>query len=212
MLQGKEIKVLPKVDAQKYGYRNFYTDESLTKNYMSKTETTPHAELVGKVFKVVSYTPHKHLGTTKYKLKLENDKISLYYNYNPKFVSDFPFEVIGGLTYPEGYFCEQAVQKPSEPGKSKEYEFAFVNGVKLNYFVKDAFEFMIFTINSPTKLTLAKDAEIKGVTLTFDNGEIIDLPEQTIKHAPNGAGGTALTAIFGFIAEKNDKEIAILKK
>lgn len=116
LLAGREIRVKELSESlQKYGYDGFYKDENLKRkfaccqNYKSKYNV-----LVNKVFKVTSFQEYKSIGTNKFKLKLENPETGIiYYDYQPEYEHSFPFEVIGGLIYPDGFFCKH-INKTSD--------------------------------------------------------------------------------------------------
>jgi hypothetical protein len=200
LLTGRELKVLPKeTNLHQYGYKNFYTDEKLKKVYKEKKYATPYDELVGKIFKMISFEPYRSAnGTLKFKIKIENPETGpLFYDYDPKFTSGFPFEVIGGLVYPEGFFCDLAVEKKSEDDKRK-YEFPFIDGVRISFYRKQEFEILLLTINSPVSASIGKDVIIRGVVLTFDNGKTVEFPDEILNVSSNGLGSTILNTIIGF--------------
>jgi len=213
LLEGKELKVSPLSEPlQKYGYRGFYTDDKLKKVYKEKSNVTPYEKLQGKTFKFVSYEAYKDFGTPKYKLKIDNTETgALYFEYDPRYSNKFPFEVIGGITFPSGYFCEKAVEKKTEGDKSRKYDLPVADGITLSYFRDESFKFMFLTINTPSDIALAKDAIARGVTLTFDNGKTIDMPDEQLKFATGPTGKTVLSALIGFIIYKNEAEIELLK-
>lgn len=160
----------------------------------------------------MSYEPYKAAGgTTLYKLKIDNAETgAIFYSYNPKFRAIFPFEVVGGLTFPAGYYCTLAVEKESRT-ENRNYEFPYIDGLKLNYYRDEtSFQYLILTINSPLEGTIGKDLILRGVILTFENGKTIELADQKLSHSPNGAGGTAITAIIGVLGD-NKEHMELLK-
>ncbi len=208
LLEGKELKVKPlEKSGQKYGYREFYTDSDLKKVYKKDGFNTKYSALSDKVFKVVSYEPfNSHVGT-KYKLKIENpDTGILYYKYDPKFSVIFPFEVIGGLTYPDGFFCNQ-IKEESPVGDAKRYQFKFADGVQIIQ-LKDEENNIYANINLPVNSKIAYNVMLTGAVLELENGQSINLPSQKISHEDNGAGGTVINALITLSNEHTD----LLKK
>ena len=110
LLVGKELKVLEKSESsQEYGYDGFYRDSSLKKKYACcQRNNSKYKELVNKVFKVISYEPYTtSMGIKKFKLHIENAETGLiYFDYSSEYEHLFPFEVLGGLKFPDGYLCK----------------------------------------------------------------------------------------------------------
>ena len=211
LLANKELRVIPLSESsQKYGYKGFYTDASLKKLYKEKDFGTPYKELSGKTFKVLSFEPYKtSTGNLKHKLKIENSETDiLFFDYDPKYSHSFPFEVIGGLQYPEGFFCERMLEKEPLKENSRKYEFPFANGVKLIKTVDEEYTFIFAAINLPTDTKEEKGTIRRGVTITFDNGKTISMPDQKVNHTPNGSGGTVYSAVVSFTTPE---ELDLLK-
>jgi len=210
LIAGKEITVLHTDSNQKHGYQNFFTDEKMKKTYKGKQGFSDYAALVGKTFKVASYEPYtNNIGVKRYKVKLENAETgTLYLDYDTQYSHTFPFEVKGGLAYPEGFFCNKAAEKKSD-NNDRRYDFPYINGVLLSYYTADTFQYMIFTINVPAGKTFPATL-LKGATLTFDNGETIDRPELVLP-INNSDNGLVASAVFGLLATKNEKEINLFK-
>jgi len=109
LLVGKQVKVITNM-VEKYGYGNFYTDESMLKTYIEDPQkrATNYTDLLDKTFTVVSAGPVE-MGHSKLQLKAANGE-TMYYNLNTKLAFNYPFEVIGGLTIPAEYYCEEITQ------------------------------------------------------------------------------------------------------
>lgn len=201
LLTNKQLKVKPVEEAsQKYGYRGFFKDEKLQNIYKKKGYTTQYTELVGKVFNVVSFEPYRNsIQEKKFKLKIESKETGvLYFDYDPKYSHTFPFEVIGGLQYPEGFYCDAMLEKETNDANKRKYEFPFVNGIQLIKTVDPKHTFVFAVINVPSADKEPAGVIRRGVTVTFDNGGTIELPEEKISSDDNGAGGTVYRAIIGF--------------
>ncbi|WP_159799284.1 hypothetical protein [Flavobacterium sp. MK4S-17] len=207
LLTNKQVKVKPvKESSRQYGYEGFYKDEDLKKVYEKKKGyNSDYDALVDKVFTVVSFEPYDKYGTQKFKIKLENSETgTLYYDYNPKFSSMFPFEVIGGLDYPENFFCDRITETETNDESTRRYEFPYADGIRLIKSVSE-FTFIFAIINVPNKNKEVEGAIRRGVVIEFDNGEKIVMSDEKLKHAPNGAGGTVYTGIIGLRDEKDLK-------
>ncbi|PZR24438.1 MAG: hypothetical protein DI539_00230 [Flavobacterium psychrophilum] len=193
LLKDKTLKVLPKAeDSQKYGFEDFYTDAALKNIYKKEGYVTPYNELVGKEFKLISYESlwvgpdNKYL---RYKFLLENSETGqIYFKYDPEVSFKFPFEVVGGLEYPEGFFCE----KIKKDGTATHYATPFEDGIQI---VKNpGSQVLVVTINLPTTETSIPVAGWKGLTIVFDSGATISLPNEKLKASLNSYGEAVLTA------------------
>lgn len=185
----KELKVKPvEANLQSYGYRGFYTDTDL-KNVFSNGSgrSSKYESLVDKVFKVLSYEAYKNsIGTEKYKLKLENAEIGiLYYDYDAKVDLLFPFEVIGGLTLPDDFYCKGITETVDKFTGETKYN-TNSGGIFFLKVVKDKTSKIYLSINQPgATLTVGK----KGLTILLENNKKIEKPNADIKANPNGSGG-----------------------
>jgi len=111
LLKGKDVKIVPTIDTESRGLEGFFTKEDLTEVYMpgdNKSYTRVDA-LLGKQFKVNAIDKLTFPGSTseytRITLQGQEGQI-LYYSYNSKYDFKYPFEVIGGLTLPEGFYCD----------------------------------------------------------------------------------------------------------
>ncbi|MFL9845062.1 hypothetical protein [Flavobacterium rhizosphaerae] len=209
LLEGKQLKVKPmKASLQEYGYNNFYTDEALKKIYKKKSTSTPYDKLESRVFNFVSAIPYTNsIGANKYKLKIENEETGiLYFDYDPRFSHSFPFEVIGGLVYPEGFFCEQLLEKRLPDG-TQYFAFPFADGVEVSCLERKG-PTAFLKINLPTSQKVASDIILRGLLLTFDDGSTFELPEQEVQHVARTIGGTLLSVMF---AVKGDVDLQSFK-
>jgi len=212
LLNGKNLKVLPIAGAsQKYGYKDFYTDADLKNIYKKEGYSTPYDLLVGKEFKVVSYEPYKSYNEIKYKLLIENPETGkLYFDYNPKYSFTFPFEVIGGLAYPEGFFCESIVEKKGNVVKQgdKWYEAPMEMGIQLSRY-KGQLNPVYMKITFSTDAIYDEKVTMKGYSIIFENGKTITKPaKQLISYA--GSSGTSIITTDIDFYEAN--ELKLLKE
>jgi hypothetical protein len=212
LLKDKQLKVLPvEQSLQKYGYKGFYSDEKLKKVYKEKDYATAYDKLVNKVFKVESFEPYKNsLGDTKYKLKLTNpDAGTLYFDYDTKYSHTFPFEVVGGLTFPEGYFCEMEAEKESATAGVRYYEFPVQDGFRISHYVAKSLNSISVKINTPLDVKLESGTLLRGVTLVLENGSKVEFPDAEVKVSPR-TGGSLLTGMIVLVL--SDAKVNLLKE
>jgi len=126
LLLGKEVKIISTIQSkhEKLGYDDFYTDETLRNYYepiSHNSSFTKEGALLGKTFNV---TDIKDVSTPDFKwvrVKLEGeDGLTLYYRYNFR-PNSYPFEVKGGLTLPDGFYCniiEETINPESQNFKA----------------------------------------------------------------------------------------------
>ncbi len=189
LLVDKEIRVLEKREGlRRFGYRGFYESDRLTKVFAcDKTLHTEYSALVGKVFRVLAARPNKNaIGTEKHILEIENPETGrIYFDYHPEFEYSFPFEVIGGLTLPEEFYC----------GKIKTTQDKFNTKTKMYTAYLDGISFMKITENDTSKTYLStkeirskRSVDEKGLTLLLDNGMEIQRPNITVDVKTNTIG------------------------
>ncbi|QHT70174.1 hypothetical protein GXP67_27775 [Rhodocytophaga rosea] len=106
---GQELYVLPQSeDFRKYGYRDFVVDykktfpDDKTNLYKLYNKSTKYEAVAGRYFKVLDVYKHPHADQDYYlagkfflKLQAKDTKEILYYEYDPKYESTFPFLVMG---------------------------------------------------------------------------------------------------------------------
>ena len=110
------IKPLP-AEYQKYGYPGFYKDGYATEVYACCNRgNSKYNALVHKKFKVFSVDPFTDAdGSKKFVLTL-GDSLNrqVFFYYDPKDESYFPFEVTGGLEIPLSFYCIDITYKTQE--------------------------------------------------------------------------------------------------
>jgi len=197
LLTGKTVKVLPlKESLQSYGFRGFFKDAELQKNYKKSGATTPYKVLVGKEFKVTAIERYKKplKNDVRYRLVLDNAETgTLYYDYDEVSSVEYPFEVIGGLEFPADHFCSlvtPANAKPHEPDGKWFETTKPLEGISI-FGYKGKESLVRFYIDFNTGEKDFQTPKGKGVTLTFDNGETISRPDDDV--IPASDGGNVLT-------------------
>lgn len=201
LLNGKTLKVQPLIEVrQEIGYKGFFTDEELRNIYKKNVQSTRYKELMGKEFKVTAVQQYQkpYMKSAKYKLVLENaDTGKLYYDYDPVSDRDFNFEVIGGLEFPEGHYCKSVTLSSLKPIKSGGVWYEAVKkieGISLYAYVdKMRDETMLqFHVNINSGEKQFQTQKQTGVTLVFDNGKTLSMPDQ--ETVPDSDGKNVLTA------------------
>lgn len=200
LLVGKELKVIPQ--SSKMGYSYFFSDEALRKIYKEKGNYTPHDKVAGKVFKVVSYEP---LRNDKYKLTLQNSETgTIYYQYSSKYPLAFKFEVIGGLTYPDGYACKKATKRDASAiGDDVEsLEYPEIEGIKVST-LKDGKSMNFFSIYVKYK-NMEYQSGMYGLTIELENGQKLNFNE-TVKEYGQGGNLEKGIGVMVTIPVEDDK-------
>ncbi|MXN91292.1 hypothetical protein GR160_08625 [Flavobacterium sp. Sd200] len=126
LLKGKTVKVISTKTAENLGYPDFYTNitSEQTERYMPAKSASLYTEataLRGQTFKVTAIDKITRFGEVKTRLTLEGaNSLKLYYIYNEKFDYGYPFEVIGGLAVPDGFYCRDKTVHKGQFGTTEE--------------------------------------------------------------------------------------------
>lgn len=200
LLIGKELKVREKEESlQKYGYREFYTDESLKLKFDASLSdaNSKYESLVGKIFKLVSYEPYiDKTGAKKFKLKIDNAETGiLYYDYDPRFENEFEFIVIDGINYPEGFF-DKDIKESRDKFKNEITYTSPVGYDKINFMkvknLKGTHTYMALS-----EVGNAINLNKKGVVLLLENGFRINKPKAELHvEVSNSGNGYIYSAFF----------------
>jgi len=208
LLNGKQLKIKEKDESsRKYGFRGFYKDKSLDYNQVygikGSGPQTDYDSLVGKVFNFISATPYKNsIKEDRFILEIENPSTGIiYYDYDPTFEDEYPFEVIGGLKYPENFFCNE-IEVSTDKFTGETRINSPMNGV---YFVK-----IKKATESHTYLFLrtpgsTANVNIKGVIILLENGLKIEKPECKIDVEVGQSN-----YLYSCLIELNNKDIQLL--
>jgi hypothetical protein len=184
MLDGKELKVkkLLTPTSIERGYRGFYTDAKYQKIYKKKGFGTDIKALEGKVFKVVSYV--KDMG--QYTVTLQNNEIgTLYYRYDPTYDREYNFEVIGGLTFPPGFFCDKLLSDRQWISSQAAYIYTAKTPSKNDLSVVESGDGYIFDALLTTDSD-SNEARQGGVTLYLANGKEVSWPDVRVEAEVSG--------------------------
>lgn len=182
ILLDKEVKIIPRPQNHfDQKYRHFYHDEKMYDNYKGK-HVINKEHLENRVFKVteVYKLPKPVYDEIYYRIKLEDvaTKELVYFKYNTAMEKhgEYYFEVVGGLIYPSGFFCDQVIKRESTLSKTytttKDYVGTFLEKTIDTKTNKEAYTlFLSFKeVKEPVKK--------QGLVITFDNGNKIDLPRE----------------------------------
>lgn len=184
ILKDKQVKILPiKKTALNQEYTNFYSDEAMASFYKGKLLIEPKL-LENRVFNVLDVVklPVSKYGQY-YRIKIQdvtNNEILYYeYNENAHSLGEYYFEVVGGLTYPEGFYCSLVVEKVAGDGhkiysSTKNYYGNFIDK-KIDLKTKEE-DYTLYISSSSIKTPPHK----KGVVLTLENGCKINVPHSTV--------------------------------
>jgi hypothetical protein len=200
LLIGKDLKVREKEETlQKYGYREFYTDESLKMKFDASLSdaNSKYESLVGKAFKLISFDQYiDKSGIKKFKLKIENPETGvLYYDYDPRFENEFEFEVVGGIDYPTGFF-DKEIKESRDKFKNEITYTSPVGYDKINFMkVKDLKG--THTYMAISEIGGALNLKKKGVVLLLENGFRINKPKAELHvEVSNSGTGYIYSAFF----------------
>lgn len=205
LLSGKTLTVLPlEQNLQEFGYKGFFTDADLKNIYKNEGTSTSYKALAGKVFKVVSYEPYINSSKElKYKLLIENSETGkLYFDYDSEYSFSFPFEVVGGLTYPKDFFCNKITEKEMGDPNNTWYQAPVADGVQVFNSVGKT-QLIYMTINVPTNEKYVPNVIKRGAVLTFDNGKTIVLPDEKIKTEKSPVSNNAVFKAIIHISQEN---------
>ena len=190
LLKGKELKVLPlKKSEVGIGYKGFYNDPEIRSVYKKNSRYTDVTAIEGKIFKVVDYKPRY----TNYVLTLENQESgTVYYDYHTTSKCDFVFQVVGGIEFPEGYFCA-GLEKGKKwvsagEGYVDETRTPVLNDISLFRTADGQFKLRVAVCTGNYN-----KKDVKGVTLLLENGVKLNFPEAVIDVVQVGANSNLIT-------------------
>lgn len=172
-------------DSQQNGYRNFYLKfnpkiKILTNVFKQFNNYNILSEKEFKVIQIFELSSFMDIKT--YAIELENKEIGkLYYDYDPKYKGSYELEVIGGLTYPEDFCCneikieidkfDKSVRYDSPTESSISFTKSFYKGspkvsmsiYKVTNSYKTGGNCLIFLFDDGTKLEFIRnEAQVKG--------------------------------------------------
>jgi hypothetical protein len=199
LLIGKELKIKEMTETTKqYGYSDFYKDTNLQIKYNCHQDYKSNYDcLFGKTFKLISHEKYNDLFShEKFKFQIENSETGIiFYDYdpNPKYAPLFPFEVIGGINFPDGYYCKEIEESKDKFEDKTTYRSPTKNGIN---FIKVKRGNLANTYLSIQVTGSTVNVNGKGVTILFDNGKKILKPNQEIDCDVNKYGDGYIYSAF----------------
>jgi hypothetical protein len=186
LLVGKELKVLPKEYNTEVGYYDFYKNKdyySIKSKGYYKSIKAKYDVFNGAIFKLISFENIKNsIGKRMLSLELYNDKIGIvYYDYDPNFNLSWIFEVIGGIQYPDNYWCKEIETKTDKFTSITSYNSPINEHVS---FIKEKGFTYIYLLSHGKTPTVGGT----GVIILLDDGSKIENKEAKIdvKYAGDG--------------------------
>lgn len=196
---------------QKYAYKNFYVEFDIEKKQFTKDDknnkpfaTGPsysvisdYSKLVGKEFKVVEFYEivSKYSSSRKvYAVELENAEIgTIFYKYDPTYENSFELEVVGGLEYPEDFFCSKINSKKDKFEDKETFFTPTENGINFMKTVEKGKSsiYLMVKVNGST-LNVSK----KGLYILFDDGTKFTKQETSIDTNVSSESGYIYSAFI----------------
>lgn len=196
LLIGKELKVLAVTNDyfKKVGYSDFYKNkdfDNIKGSGYYKNMKAKYDLFNGSVFKLISFENFKNsIHSPHIKLELYNDKIgTVFYDYDPNFKQSFIFEVIGGIVYPENYWCKNIETKTDKFTGVTSYNSPINEHI---YFIKEKGVTYIYLLSHGKTPTIGGS----GVIILLDNGSKIENKEAKIDIKYDGNGYYDYSTLF----------------
>jgi len=215
VLLDKEVTIKPlPPEGQKYGYAGFFKDPYGTEVFgCCSRSNSKYNSLVNKKFKVSSVDPYTDDdGNKKFVLTLNDHvKAPVYFYYDPKDDSNFPFEVTGGLDIPLSFYCiDINSQANGNTGDSIYYsdpeeQVIFTKATSkqgINYYVK------VFGL-SPNSFSPGK-----GVTIFLEEGKQVKKPSEIIKvqEIKDNSDNLGNTYMYSAYISLDDPDVTLLQQ
>ena len=212
LLLGATLKLVPKnEDRQKMGFSNFYKTEEvkITANGPFIDEVyygsaRKYKKAISKEFKVVNITRHNYFNAV---LTLEQSPTKgrepsiVYFKYSTDLESLWPFEIVGGLVIPEGFYCSKIEIKNDKFTDKRRSYSPLLEDISLSKYEEEDVVtiYMSLKVNGSTL-----NLNGKGVILLLEDGSKINLPNETIE-ANVSDYGWEYTAFFSLSDENINK-------
>ena len=196
LVVGKELKILPCNYCVKDGYYNFYKKSDLEYKNRFKHK---YEDMNGKVFILKSFM--RNVGRLKKDISLElfNKEIgTIYYEYEPWNKGSWIFEIIGGLTYPEGYWCKDIETKTDKFTETTKYNTPSEEHV---FFIKEKGVTYIYLKSHGKTLNVNSN----GVIILLNDGSKINKETAKIDVKVDGDGWYTYTSMFSLTDEEIKK-------
>ena len=203
LLLGKEVRVkdFPTRDS----YEGFYQDENQQKIYAPIPRPSIYTKkdaLLGKVFKVTATKPLSGFDNPSLLTLVGENDLHVYYMYHPALSYEYPFEVIGGLTLPDGFYCD--LVKESKFGDTVSYSAFTDDGSKVSKDVSPKGTEYYLTLIA----FLPKDSKpLQSATIILEGDKVLTKKSDLI--IPQFQ--TSISFKYTYTILLNPKELALLK-
>jgi hypothetical protein len=214
---------------QKYAYKNFYLQfdtvtKVLTKDYIGKkkapfkpfqvgeyasTSVSDYSKLVGMEFKVTGVyeeTPKYDFDKgSHYVFALKNDALgTIYYEYDTRYKHDLELTAVGGLKFPEGYWCNKfKVDKDKFEDKTSYYSPQESGFTVIKIISKGITTYYLSVEEGGS----TANVDGKGLFLLFDDGTKLNKENAKIDVKVGNKGGF----IYSAFIELTNEDLEILK-
>jgi hypothetical protein len=202
---------------QKYSYKNFFLEFNKEKKQFTKNEkknkpfplgpsyslVSDYSKLVGKEFKVIAIyeiVPKYSFSNKEYAIEIENDEIgTIFYKYNPEYEHSFELEVVGGLDYPEGYFCKKIEHKVDKFENKETFFTPTENGISFIKTIENGKSniYLSVRVNGSTL-----NVNEKGLFILFSDGTKISKPAAKIDVDVSSGSGYVYSAFINLTQEE----------
>jgi len=200
ILLNKNVKITElAATLQEYGYRDFHKNEEMK----ITDKAIKHSQLAGKDFRVASVEPYEKYGKKKFKIKLESAENGIYfYDYDPRYDHNYNLFVEGGITLPEGIYCEDITTETDKfNGDVKTYT-PYSEGIALIKNAKAGKTTIYLSINEiGSTLNVGK----KGLILLLENGKKIERPDASVDVKVESGGKGYVYSVFITLTQEEIK-------
>lgn len=203
LLVGKDLKVLP---ASSSVYFDFYKNkdfDNIKGSGYYKRMKVKYELFNGAIFKLISFERYKNsISKPNIKLELFNEKIgTVFYDYDPNFKLSWIFEVVGGLEYPNSYWCKDIETKEDKFTSTIKYNSPITNHV---FFIKEKGITYIYLKSYGKTIVLNQ----KGIIILLSDGSKIENKTTKIDVDSDGDGYYTYSTLFAL----TDNEIKKLSE
>ena len=214
---------------QEYAYKNFYLQfdtvtKALTKDYIGKkkapfkpfqvgeyasTSVSDYSKLVGMEFKVMGvYEENPKYDFDKgrhYVFALKNDALgTIYYEYDTRYKHNLELTTVGGLKFPEGYWCNKfTVNKDKFEDKTSYYSPQESGFSVIKIISKDITTYYLRVEEGGS----TANVDGKGLFLLFEDGTKLNKDKAKIDVKVGNNGGF----IYSAFVELTMEDLEILK-
>jgi hypothetical protein len=202
---------------QKYAYKNFFLEFNKEKKQFTKDEkrnkpfpsgpsysvVSDYNKLVGKEFKVIDIyeiVSQYSYSNKVYAIEIENNEIgTIFYKYDPKYEYSFELSVVGGLDYPEGYFCDKIEHKVDKFENKETFYTPTENGISFIKTIENGNSIIYLSVRENGS-TLNYD--IQGLYILFSDGSKFTKPNEEIDVDVSSGSGWIYSAFINLSQEE----------